>query len=167
MSWWRNPMTKEWYYQCIYSTYSDALTHYHTYPKISTNPIYCLLICLKATGWVANGVNPDQMWHSVTFDLSLLCLLRPDCPNTSDKYSNCRSVKALKWKCLFCLFFFCFFFFFQYQFQPLKGQANFVADSIVFFFFFFFSEKINLDIFPKKPKKIKFYNVCNKVCLAL
>ena len=45
-------------------------------------------------GWVANSEDPDQTPHSAASDLSLHCLHRPDCPNTSGKYDifNCFKV---------------------------------------------------------------------------
>ena len=44
--------------------------------KVWTSQFYYLTVCLKTTGWVANGIDLDQMLHSVGPDPGLHCLLR-------------------------------------------------------------------------------------------
>ena len=41
-----------------------------------------VLMYLRTTGRVANGVDPDQTPRSAASDLSLHCLLRHVCPNS-------------------------------------------------------------------------------------
>ena len=43
---------------------------------------------VKAAGWTANNVDPDQMPHSVASDLGLHYLLRPVCPYAYMHYEN-------------------------------------------------------------------------------
>ena len=70
----------------IYPKYSDTSTPYHICSKIWTNTIHYPMLCLKAAGWVANSVDPDETPRSAASHLGLYCLLRPVCPNTYGKY---------------------------------------------------------------------------------
>ena len=75
----------------------------HCYcPYFSTAPYYHLLKCLNTTGWVANSVDLGQMLHPAASDLSLHCLLRPDCPTIKGWYGTW----LLKWikKKYICIF---------------------------------------------------------------
>ena len=42
----------------------------------------------KSTGQVVNRADPDQMQHSVTFDLGLYCLLMLFCLNAQSTYGR-------------------------------------------------------------------------------
>ena len=67
---------------------SYLLTYYHTNPKIWTSSFLCFLLCLKMGGWVAYRVDLDQNLYSLTYDLSLHCLLWPICLNADGKYDR-------------------------------------------------------------------------------
>ena len=64
-----------------YHKYWATLISYHICSKIWTNLFYCLTVCQKSVGWLANSVGPSQMPPSVASDLGLHCLLRPVGPN--------------------------------------------------------------------------------------
>ena len=73
----------------------------HHTSKLWTTSFYYLLTGLKAAKWVAIDEDPDNMSHSVAYDLGLHCLLRLVCPNTWDNLNSLTYFYGKLWTTLF------------------------------------------------------------------